>query len=109
MDCEAFARRMLIGIYHPVSAVAEEDAHGRLLSAALFDTEFGRLPALESGNAAEILLFTHHPEGRESLYEKDLCHISRLRALYPHAALRVLITNEDFICREYALFLPEKV
>ena len=109
MDYEVFARRLLIGVYYPVSAVTETDAEGRLLSVTLFDTEFGHLPVLLQSGAKEICLFTNHPEGRQQLYEKDRCHISRLRALYPHVSLRVLITNEDFICREYALLPAENV
>ena len=46
--------------------------------------------------------------GRRIPYEKDHAHIAQLRAMYPDIPLRVMITNEDFICREYALFLPEK-
>jgi len=103
------ARRLLAGVYYPVSAVAAADSSGHVMDVALFDTEFGDLPALSCANPDEIWLFTNHPEGRKQLYEKDGHHISGLRMQYPSVRLRVMITNEDFICREYALFLPDEV
>ena len=105
---EEMARCLLSGIYYPISAVAAIGKDKSVLSVALFDTEFGCLPAV-TADPEEIWLFTNHPEGRRTLYEKDQVHISRIRALYPGIPLRVLITNEDFVCFEYALFLPGEV
>ena len=106
---EEIARRLLCGIYYPISAVAEIGKGGNAEAIALFDTEFGSVPPLTGRELKEIWLFTNHPEGMALLYEKDHAHIAQLRAMYPDISLRVMITNEDFICREYALFLPEKV
>ena len=103
---EEIASRLLKNVYHPVSAVFEMGEQEEIVSAVMFDTEFGSLPPLLMEGTKEIWLFTNHPEGRSELYEKDWENIRLLRSLYPQASLRVMITNEDIACREYALFMP---
>ena len=106
---EEIARRLLANVYYSFSAVFEMNGQGEVISAAMFDTELGSLPPLSLKGTAEIWLFTNHPEGRKQLYDEDWKNIRLLRSLYPALPLRVMITNEDTICREYALFMPDEM
>lgn len=106
---EEIACKLLVNVYHAVSAVAEVSEEGVVMAVSLFDTESGVLPELCASNADEIWFFSNHPEGCEELYKKDLENISILLTRYPWAKLRVLLTNEDFICKECALFPQEKM
>lgn len=102
------AKSLLIRVYYPVSAVAGVSVDGGLRSISLFDTEFAS-PCMPDADAAEIWFFTHHPEGYDGLYETDWTHIRVLQENCPGRSLRVFITNEDFICREYQLLPPSEM
>lgn len=106
---DEIARRLLIHIYYPISAAAEIAESGNVLRISLFDTDFCALPELFAPDAKEVWLFTQHPDGCMELYESDRLHVRRFMEQCCGRRFRVFVTNEDFICREYALFPPEEM
>ena len=98
MTPEQFARDYLIHVFHHVSAAGALDADGCILSAKLFDTEFGGAFLHIAPGAAEIWLLSNHEDGWQGLYAADYDNIERIRLTAPGARLRVFVTNEDWGC-----------
>lgn len=98
------AEALLESLFYRISAIVSLDENERILSVALFSTDWPQGHMRIDENAKEVWLISLHPSGDMQPDEQDRLNFQLLCSMAGSARIRLFLASEYFSCFEVEHF-----